>query len=108
VHNALPVLANVKQPDAMLPALRAQQIDQLVSPGRNASGAPESGLNQVVGRGKAQFRVMHSHAALLQGLQRAAGDQVVQQMPVNVQQVDTRRHGAHNMGVPQFFEQRAR
>ena len=108
MHDALALLADVEQAHARQRGLLAQTDDQVVGPRRDAAGAPRPCLDHMVGCGKGQLRVAHRHPTPKHVCNRIASAQVVQQVAVDVQQVDTGRQRIDHVLVPDFGEQGAR
>ena len=108
VHDALALLADVVQAHAGRARLLAQQGDQFVGPRRVAPGAARRGLDQMVRGGEGQLGIAHGQTAPQHPGDGLAAAQVVQQVPVDVQQVDAGRERFHHMLVPDLVEQRER
>ena len=106
VHDALAGLVDVEEADARLPRLGAQRFEQLRADLGGADAAPRAG-DGVVGGGERQVRAVHGNAAALQVEQPARAAEVVQQMPVDMQQVGIVAEVGDHVGVPDLGKQRA-
>ena len=89
-----------------LPRLGAQRLEQLRADLGRAGAAARAG-DGVVGRGEREVRAVHLDAAALQIEQPARAAEVVQQMPVDVQQVGVVAEVGDHVRVPDLGEQRA-
>jgi len=107
VHDALTGFADVEQADVGVLGLGAQRGEQLGADGGGAGPARRAG-DGVVGRGKGQLRAAHLEPTLLEVEQAARAAEVVQQVPVDVQQVGVVAEIGEGVGVPELGKQRAR
>ncbi len=106
VHDALSGLVDVEEADAGLARLGAQRHEQLGADLRGA-GSPRSAGDGVVGGGERQVRAHHLDAAALQIEQPARAAEIVQQMPVHVQQVGVVAEIGDHVGIPDLGKQGA-
>ena len=106
VHDALAGLVDVEEADARLLGLDAQRREQLGADLGGAGSPPRAG-DGVVGGRERQLRAVHLDAATLQIEQAARAAEIVQQMPVHVQQVGVVPEIGDHVAVPDLGKQGA-
>ena len=106
VHDALSGLVDVEQADAGSARLLAQGLEQLTADGGGANPARSTG-DGMVRRREGKLRTVNGQSALFQVEQAAGAAKVVQQMPIDVQQVGIVAKIGHHVGIPNLGQLRA-
>ena len=104
VHDALPRIVEIVQPNAELPAILAERVDLLLRDGVGNRQPPIGGRNIVVRRGRGQLGPADFAPAQAQALEGLGAGDLVDQVAVDVEDRLLAGLGVHDVVVPDFGE----
>ena len=108
VHDPLIGIPQVKQPHTKLTAVVAERVDLLAGDNVGDRQPPVGGGDIVIGGGECRLRTADPATSQSEALKGLGAGHFMDQMAVDVDQRLFALRCAHQMGIPDFFQQRAR